>query len=154
MVKIKISEKLNEVITQRINVLGYELVDLTVQKFSGSVSLRFLVDRPCGGISLKECQLLNQEIALILDREDIVGAGYYTLEVSSPGLDRPLITKKDFFRVVGRRLKVFLRKPFKKRLEIEGRLDCLKGESLFLGLGGKIEEITLDKIHKAKQVIE
>ena len=76
------------------------------------------------------------------------------MEVSSPGVDRPLATKKDFLRVIGRRLKVFLHKPVRKKLEVEGRLERVEGESAFLDLGDKIEEITLDKIHKAKQVIE
>lgn len=153
MLREEIQKKLSETIIPRINILGYEAVEISVAQASGRATLRFLVDRPSGGISLKECQVLNNEISSILDMEDIIETGYI-LEVSSPGVDRPLATKKDFLRVIGRRLKVFLHKPVRKKLEVEGRLERVEGESAFLDLGDKIEEITLDKIHKAKQVIE
>lgn len=133
--------------------LGYEIVDLTMSKPEGKLALRFLVDKPTGGISLRECAILNERLSEFLDRENILNENYI-LEVSSPGVDRILRDEKDFRRICGRRIRIFLQEPIKENTEMEGIVDTIKDNFLFLKVNEKIEKIPLDKIKKAKQVIE
>jgi ribosome maturation factor RimP len=81
-----------------------ELVDVEIQKAGGKQLVRLFVDKP-GGIGLDDLQSVSEEVSAILDAEDPI-AGSYTLEVSSPGLDRPLKTEADYRRFVGRLAKV------------------------------------------------
>ena len=83
---------------------AFELVDVEIQKAGGKQPVRLFVDKP-GGIGLDELQSVSEEVSAILDAEDPI-AGSYTLEVSSPGLDRPLKTQADYRRFVGHLAKV------------------------------------------------
>ncbi len=83
---------------------GFELVDVENRKGAGTQLVRLFVDKP-GGIGLDDLQSVSEEVSAILDAEDAI-AGSYTLEVSSPGLDRPLKTEADYHRFVGRLAKL------------------------------------------------
>lgn len=141
--------------------LSYELVDLSLAKANGRITLRLLTDRPRGGISLKECADLNQGLSAILDRENTLEENY-VLEVSSPGVDRPLASRKDFLRTQGRQVRVVLNEPFEGKREIIGIISKVENDSLFFNLGEKTVDgstartikIPLNKIKKAKQVIK
>jgi ribosome maturation factor RimP len=90
---------------ERVTVArGFELVDAEIRKAGGRQLVRLFVDRP-GGIGLDDLQSVSEEVSAILDAEDPI-AGSYTLEVSSPGLDRPLKTEADYRRFVGRLAKL------------------------------------------------
>lgn len=128
------------------------MADVNFSKTKRGLILRFLVDKPTGGISLQECGRLNERLSELLDTENMI-EGSYALEVSSPGVDRPLYSEKDFLRVCGRRVKIFFNEPVDKKLEIEGVVDEVKDTVVFLRQGGRIIKIPLDKIKKAKQVI-
>ena len=78
---------------------GFELVDVEMKRATGGQLVRLFVDKP-GGIGLDELQSVSEEVSAILDAEDPID-GPYTLEVSSPGLDRPLKTEADYRRFVG-----------------------------------------------------
>lgn len=83
---------------------AFELVDAELHKAGQGQIVRLLVDKP-GGIGLDDLQSVSEEVSAILDAEDPI-AGSYTLEVSSPGLDRPLRTEADYRRFVGRLAKL------------------------------------------------
>lgn len=152
MQDIYIEDKIKQAANCFIADLGYELVDLKLFKVSGVLTLKFLVDKPRGGISLDECTKLNEGLGGLLDRENILEENY-VLEVSSPGIDRPLFTKKDFLRAIGRPVRIFLKEPIDDKAEIEAVIDNVEDNFLFLNLGDRIEKIHLDKIKKARQVI-
>ena len=135
-----------------IESLGYEIIAVTLSKVSGALTLRFLVDRPAGGISIAECADLNEQLGILLDKENILEERY-VLEVSSPGVDRPLVTERDFLRVSGRQVRVFLSEPIKGRMDWEGIVDKVQDNSLFLEIGEEIARIPLNNIKKAKQVV-
>ena len=135
-----------------VHTLGYEMMEVNFSKTKRGLILRFLIDKPTGGISLQECGMLNERLSELLDKENMI-EGSYVLEVSSPGVDRPLYSEKDFLRVCGRRVNIFFNEPVDKKLEIEGVVDEIKGSVVFLRQGGQIIKIPLDKIKKAKQVI-
>ena len=77
----------------------------------------------------------------------------YTLGVSSPGLDRPLVTFSDFRRVIGRQVRLFLREPVAEKIEHCGTIESVAGEQIILKTDTNTIGIPLDKVNKAKQVI-
>lgn len=89
------------------------MVDLVVYRGRSRSVIRFLVDKP-GGITLDECARLNQEIGRFLDEKNIIQESY-VLEVSSPGLDRPMKSTRDFQRCLGQLVKIVLRKPLNRQ---------------------------------------
>jgi ribosome maturation factor RimP len=129
-----------------------ELVDL-IYRFEGrDLFLRFLVDRPESGITMEECAALNRQIGSMLDEKNILSVRYI-LEVSSPGLDRPLVTKNDFRRCVNKKAKFFLNEPVKEKIEWDGLIKFVGDNEIFLEVSGGELEIPLEKISKAKQII-
>lgn len=98
---------------------GIELVDLSYRRRKEGMVLTFLVDKP-DGITLEECSWLNHEIDQLLDKSGIMSERYL-LEVSSPGLDRPLRTREDFIRAIGKPVRII------SRLPVDGR-DVHSGE--------------------------
>ena len=101
--------------------LNYELVDVEYVKETGSYFLRIYVDKP-GGINLDDCQAMSVAVSEKLDDNDPFKEAYY-LEVSSPGLDRPLKTDKDLKRNLGKDIEISLYKPLNNRKAYEGKLE-------------------------------
>lgn len=103
-------QTLESLIRPAVEGQGYELVDLGWARGVGGGVLRITIDRPIGqgSVSHSDCERVSREVSALLDVHDIV-AGRYQLEVSSPGLDRPLKRGVDFLRFVGQRAKVRLR---------------------------------------------
>jgi ribosome maturation factor RimP len=83
---------------------GMELVDIEFKKEGKTWYLRIFIDKP-GGVTLLDCEKISREVEVLLDIEDIIDRSY-TLEVSSPGLDRPLKTKEDYLRFQGKLVKI------------------------------------------------
>lgn len=129
-----------------------DLVDV-IHRYEGpDLVLRILVDKPEGGISLGECAGLNRELSDILDERNILEQRYI-LEVSSPGLDRPLKTEADFIRSLDKKVKFFLSEQINGKLEWDGVVKSASGENVFIEIGTEILEIPLAKINKARQII-
>jgi len=98
-------EQIEKLVQPILDDLGLELVDLIYQRENRGWLLRFFLDRETGGITLDDCAEASREISAILDVEDIIATAY-NLEVSSPGLDRPLKKARDFERFAGQQVKV------------------------------------------------
>jgi len=131
---------------------GLDLVDLFYRYEGRSLILRILIDKPEGGISIGECAKLNREICIILDEKDILKEGYI-LEVSSPGLDRPLVTKSDFLRCINKAVRLFLHEPINGKMELEGLISKVEDETVYINIKGEILQVPLIRIMKAKQII-
>lgn len=142
--------ELNRIITDYLKNQGLDLVELLCRYEGRDLFLRILIDRPEGGIILDECASLNNELSRILDEQDILKEGYI-LEVSSPGLDRPLKNKGDFLRCLNRRARFFLLEPVKGKIELEGTISKVTDDSVYVNIEADIVEIPLIKINKAKQ---
>jgi ribosome maturation factor RimP len=127
---------------------GFVLVDFFMRKNSSGFSLNLLADRPQGGITLDECSSLNRLLRQALEERNALPEEY-ALEVSSPGLDRPLKSKEDFLRFSDKEVTVFLNQPVNGRLELRGLVKGANETSVFIN-GTEIE---LTKINKAKPVI-
>ena len=135
----EIQAQVELLITPILDDFGYELVDLQYKKEGSSMALRIFIDKP-GGITLDDCVAVSREVGAILEIEDPIKSGY-RLEVSSPGLDRPLKKPADFERFSGQKVKVKTVRMLdpdqrgKPRKTFTGQL---------LGLDGEMIRIELD----------
>jgi len=151
-----IVEKLKEKIEPLVEEDGLEIVDIKFFEGGPASVLRIYVDK-AGGVTVDQCANLSRRIGDFLEIEDLIPSRY-TLEVSSPGLDRPLFSGADFKRKIGERVKVFLQEEVGGKMELVGKIKNLEGENLFLliespasGLDEEAEEIIpLKKVAKAK----
>lgn len=144
--------ELTDIIGDYLRNQGLDLVDLIYRYEGRDLFLRILADRPEGGITLEECSQLNHEIVGILDEKDIIH-GRHILEVSSPGIDRPLKAKSDFQRCINRKARFYLCESINGRIEWEGLIKKVEEDKVHVDVEGAIFKIPLTKINKAKQVI-
>ena len=134
---------------------GYELVDVEVKRAPGGQLVRLFVDKP-GGIGLDDLQSVSEEVSAILDAEDPISDSY-TLEVSSPGLDRPLKNEADYRRAVGKLVRLSSYEPIDGRRHWTGRLLAVEDGEVGLSLeneGGQAARIPLDKIAHGRLEVE
>ena len=149
--KMSFNDQIERIVLPLIEERNLELVDLEIKGKGPTTILKIFVDRS-GGITLSECARLSERLSVILDLEDIL-PHRYTLEVSSPGLDRPLVTQTDFKRKIGENVKVFLKTLVDNKNEIEGRIEDFKDQKLWLESEGERKVIALEKIEKAKIIV-
>jgi len=134
---------------------GYELVDLEVKREPRGHRVRLFVDKE-GGIGLEDLQSVSEEMSAILDVEDPVDSSY-TLEVSSPGLDRPLRNEADYKRFLGRLARISSYEPVEGRRHWTGRLVSVEDGVVSLHLeheNGAPARIPLDKIAHGRLEVE
>lgn len=145
-------QRISELIESTINDLGYELVKVTIHGSRTKV-VEILIERQDSEkIQVGECQLVSKNISAILDVEDII-SGKYFLEVSSAGVERPLVKPKDFERFSGRDVKIRLKVPFNGNLTYKGKLSGIEDDKV--KLKSKNVELTFDRdnIKKANLVL-
>lgn len=128
---------------------GIEIVEVQLLGGGGKRVLRIFIDKP-GGVSHADCELVSQQVGTILDVEDVVPGGSYTLEVSSPGVERKLSTPRDFERFLGQKARIVLREPVEDRRSWEGILAGMAGDVVTLETQpGKSIRFPLSQIAKA-----
>lgn len=118
--KKSIELTIEELVSPIVDDKGFEIVDIEYVKEAGEYYLRIFLDKE-GGISLNDCESVSRELSEILDIKDPIKDNYF-LEVSSPGLDRPLKKDKDFLRYKGRDIEIKLYKPLNGSKQFEGQL--------------------------------
>src|SRR6185503_8763721 len=116
-----IASKIEEIAHRVAESEGLELVEVEVKGGGASRFVRISIDKP-EGVTHGDCELMSQQVGTILDVEDVVPGGRYTLEVSSPGVERKLLKPRDFERFQGKKAKVTLRDPLEGRRSFEGTL--------------------------------
>jgi ribosome maturation factor RimP len=112
---------------------GLEVVEVELRGGGKSRMLRIFIDKP-GGVMHEDCASLSREVSTIFDVEDAMSGGAYTLEVSSPGLDRKLFRAADFERFQGSRVKLTTKEPVNGNRHFEGRLEHFEAGRLTLDL--------------------
>ncbi|HEY3731660.1 MAG TPA: ribosome maturation factor RimP [Steroidobacteraceae bacterium] len=128
--------------------LGYELVDLEYAPGRAHSLLRVFIDRR-EGVGIDDCERVSREVSALLDVEDPVPTRY-TLEVSSPGLDRVLRTPEHFQRFVGERVRLELLQPREGRRRYTGRLQALSAEGIELNVDGAMVSVPFADIGRAR----
>jgi ribosome maturation factor RimP len=141
-------EKLIALTEPLLEQLGYELVDLEYAPGRAHAVLRVFIDRP-EGVGLDDCERASHELSALLDVEDPVPVGY-TLEVSSPGLDRVLRKPAHFQRFVGERIWVELRVARDGRRRYTGRLEALRPMGIELSVDGATVSVPFADIGRAR----
>jgi ribosome maturation factor RimP len=139
---------------------GLELFEITFRREGRGEVLRVILDRPGPAatpeesVSIADCERVSHELSTILDVEDVLPRAY-TLEVSSPGLDRPLRSAGDFRRFSGRAAKIVMRQPIERQTAFKGRLRGVDGDDvLFEKEGGKHVRLPLALIGRARLDVE
>src|SRR5947209_4328098 len=127
--KAALEQRLTELGERATADSGVELVDLELKGGGKARLLRLYIDKP-GGVTHGDCELVSRRLSEFLDGEDLMPEDSYTLEVSSPGVDRALKKPRDFERVVGRKIRLALREPAAAGTRLEGKLIGIAGESI------------------------
>jgi ribosome maturation factor RimP len=125
-----LAETLKEKLLPLVKEANLELVDLEFSPSGSKSLLRIYVDKP-GRVTIDECANLSRKVSDFLDMENLI-PHRYNLEVSSPGLDRPLIKREDFMRKVGEKVRVFLKEPIDGKMELAGEIKKICEETLYL----------------------
>jgi len=134
---------------------GFELVDVELKRDPAGARVLLFVDKE-GGIGLEDLQTVSEEVSAILDAEDPI-EGAYTLEVSSPGLDRPLKGEDDYRRFSGRLAKLSSYEPVDGRRHWIGRIESVDGGAVVLRLereGGALARVPFEKIAHGRLEVE
>ena len=149
----EILDRVRTMAREILEFAGMELVHLEMKREPGGLLLRVYIDKE-GGVTLEDCARVSRQLSVQLDVEDPI-EGRYTLEVSSPGLDRPLHSDRDFERFAGRQIHLSTRVPLDGRRNFQGRLDGLVDGSVQMTLeGGHRVAIPRDQVAKARLEIE
>lgn len=145
---------------------GLEVFDLQLRREPIGMVLRVVIDRPDPGrveapeesVGIAECQRVSQDLSALLDVEDEFGepglGDAYTLEVSSPGLDRPLRHAADYRRFAGRLAKIVTVEPIERQSAFAGRITGVENGAVILAEGKKTHRVPLDRIKRANLDVE
>lgn len=135
-----------------IEDIGFELVDVEYLSMNGRWILRLYIDRE-GGITIDDCVSISRELGDLLDVKDIINHEY-VLEVSSPGLNRPLKREKDFVKFIGKKIKCKMKDPLEGQKNFSGRLKDFKEGTIFLETENGLFELSFLDIEKANLIYE
>lgn len=114
-------ERATTLITPIVENLGYEVVEIEFKRVGKSDTLTVYIHKQ-GGITLDDCVRVNEALDLPLEENDITEGGAYTLNISSPGLDRPIVTDRDFARNIGEEVEALFTTPLAKKKSVHGIL--------------------------------
>ena len=151
--KTAIDRRLAEIIGPVIEDLGFELVRIRLQG-GKTATLQIMADRPDGGINVDDCADISTAVSAVLDVEDPIEDNYH-LEVSSPGIDRPLTRMKDFAAFEGYEVRLETNQPIDGRKRFKGVLAGVDGDNIAIDLDGEDETalIPFDWLADAKLVM-
>src|SRR5690349_17548318 len=130
-------DRLEKIATPVCKAHGVEIVDVAFGREPGGAVVRVLIDRAGSGVSLADCQNVSRDLSTALDVEGEDIPGPYRLEVSSPGLDRPLVKRGDFEKFAGQEIKLQTRIPIGERRNFRGTMLGVEGEDIRLEQDGK-----------------
>lgn len=147
-----ISSKVENLIRPTIDELNYELVDIQYAKEGKEWYLRIFIDRP-EGINLDDCELISKEVGNVLDEKEPIKTSYI-LEVSSPGIERPLKKEEDFKRFKGELIVVSTFAAIDGQKFFKGKLKNFDNGILTLDINGRVIDLAFDKISSANLTLD
>ncbi|MCW9715067.1 ribosome maturation factor RimP [Avibacterium gallinarum] len=145
-----LEEKLSDLLKGSIEDLGCELWGIECQRAGRFLTVRIYIDKE-GGVSVDDCADVSRQVSAILDVEDPI-ADKYNLEVSSPGVDRPLFTLEQYQRYIGEEIVVHLRIPVLERRKWQGKLEKIENDMITLLVDGQPQVLVFGNIQKANVV--
>ncbi len=144
--------RLNELIREVTQGFDIELKDIKLKGYGKRKLLRITIDKK-EGVTLNDCEKVSRELNTLLDADDLI-QGSYTLEVTSPGIDRPLTGINDFEKNTGKLLKITTKGKINNKNLFFGRLIEVSDKEIILKINKKPLEISFDNILKARLEIE
>ncbi|MFZ7203378.1 ribosome maturation factor RimP [Avibacterium avium] len=145
-----LEDKLSDLLKGSIEDLGCELWGIECQRAGRFLTVRIYIDKE-GGVSVDDCADVSRQVSAILDVEDPI-ADKYNLEVSSPGVDRPLFTLEQYQRYIGEEIVVHLRIPVLERRKWQGKLEKIENDMITLLVDGQPQVLVFGNIQKANVV--
>nr|WP_225583748.1 ribosome maturation factor RimP [Pseudoxanthomonas sp. PXM02] len=154
-----VSDKANDIanlLAPTVQALGVELLGIEYLPAPGGATVRLYIDvqeaeRATRHVNIEDCEAVSREVSAQLDVEDPI-SGNYTLEVSSPGVDRPLFRLEHYARFVGESAKVVLKLPQDRRRRLQGVISRIEGDSIVFTVDDADMTVAFDNIDKARLV--
>lgn len=143
-------QKLTEMLRPSVEMTGVELLGVEFISAGNNSVLRLYIDHE-NGIDVDNCADVSRQVSAILDVEDPISSEY-NLEVSSPGVDKPLFEKAHYLAVVGETIEVKLGMPQNGRRKFKGLLEAVEGDTLVVVVDGEDYELPLGNVDKANLV--
>ncbi len=145
-----LEQNLQEMLQDAVEDLGCELWGIECQRTGRFMTVRLFIDKD-GGVTVDDCADISRQVSAILDVEDPI-ADKYNLEVSSPGLDRPLFTLSQFERYIGQDIAVHLRIPVMERRKWQGKLERIEKDMITLIVDDQEQILVFGNIQQANVV--
>jgi ribosome maturation factor RimP len=144
-----VASKIEEIAQRVAGSEGLEVVEVEVKGGGAHRLVRISIDKP-EGITHADCELVSQQVGTILDVEDVVPGGRYTLEVSSPGIERKLLKPRDYERFQGKKAVVTVREPVEGRRSWEGAIAGFEDGQIALEVQpGRVVRVPFAQVQKA-----
>ena len=148
-----IEERLADLLEPTIAGLGYDLLGVEYLGQGKHSRLRLYIDGP-NGVGLADCEAVSHQVSGILDVEDPI-KGHYALEVSSPGLDRPLFKPEHYASYIGKRVKIRTRMPVGGQRNFQGEIQSVENDDIYIGIeGGEQFKLRAKDIERANLIPE
>jgi ribosome maturation factor RimP len=147
-----VTKQVADLVAPILDEMGFELVDVEYLSKYGRWVLRLYIDTD-GGVTIDDCARVSSEIGHLIDVKDVI-THEYILEVSSPGLNRPLKKEKDFIWATGKRVKVRMVKPVNGRRNFTGYLKNFEDGTLYVEAEGALVALPLVEVDKANLIYE
>ncbi|MBF0751011.1 MULTISPECIES: ribosome maturation factor RimP [unclassified Pasteurella] len=145
-----LEQNLKEILEGAVEDLGCELWGIECQRAGRFMTVRLFIDKE-GGVTVDDCADVSRQVSAILDVEDPI-TDKYNLEVSSPGLDRPLFTLEQYERYISQDIAIHLRIPVMDRRKWQGKLERIENDMLILTVDGQEQVFVFGNIQKANVV--
>jgi ribosome maturation factor RimP len=145
------AEEIRDMLAPTVEALGFELLGVEYAPSTGNSLLRLYIDIEDRHISAEDCEVVSREVSALLDVEDPI-PGEYNLEVSSPGIDRPLFGAAQFARHLGEQAKLALRIPQEGRRRLQGRIARVEGSTVVIAEEKAEYAVAEANIEKARLV--
>ncbi len=153
MIQGNVVERVTEIAGRVARSEGLEIVDVEWKGGGNNWILRIFIDKP-GGVTHADCETISHQVGVILDVEDVIDT-HYTLEVSSPGLDRKLLKPADYERFAGKKARIQLHRPMDGSRNFVGRLAGIEAGEVELDVeGGRRVRVPLAEVKMARLVVE
>lgn len=147
-----LAEQIAALLTPSIEDMGFVVVQVKLMDTNKSKLLQIMAERPDGTMNVDHCAEISNHVSAILDVEDII-PGQYRLEISSPGIDRPLVKHTDYEHYCGHLAKIELALPVNGRKRYTGTLKTIVGDIVTIEVDGKPVALDLNDIQSAKLVL-
>lgn len=147
-----IVKKVADLIESSLEGMGFELVEVEYLSSQGRWILRIYIDQE-GGVTIDDCAQVSRELGDLIDVKDVI-PHEYVLEISSPGLNRPLTKEKHLLGAIGKKIRVRMARPVEGRRNFAGRLSDFRDETLYIEMDKGMVALPWPEVEKANLVYE